>query len=118
MTYLYEEVLDRIEHARRFGNLPGVKVSRAMLHRLGEPQKGMPYVHVAGTNGKGSVCAFLSSILKEAGYKVGVFTSPHLVDINERFVIEYDRSASVLDFYLIACFGENTINMSVGFLKL
>ena len=59
MTYLYEEVLDKIENARRFGNLPGVEVSRAMLHGLGEPQKGMPYVHIAGTNGKGSVCAFL-----------------------------------------------------------
>lgn len=87
MTYLYEEVLDRIENARRFGNLPGVEVSRAMLHRLGEPQKGMPYVHIAGTNGKGSVCAFLSSILKEAGYKVGVFTSPHLVDFRERITV-------------------------------
>lgn len=87
MTYLYEEVLDKIENARRFGNLPGVEVSRAMLHGLGEPQKGMPYVHIAGTNGKGSVCAFLSSTLKEAGYKVGVFTSPHLVDFRERITV-------------------------------
>lgn len=87
MTYLYEEVLERIENARRFGNLPGVEVSRAMLHGLGDPQKGMPYVHIAGTNGKGSVSAFLSSILKEAGYKVGVFTSPHLVDFRERITV-------------------------------
>ena len=98
MTYLYEEVLDRIEHARRFGNLPGVKVSRAMLHRLGEPQKGMPYVHVAGTNGKGSVCAFLSSILKEAGYTKEqqeiamrcVFTHPLWDQLDKGTVMEKD----------------------------
>ena len=61
---------------------------RKILALLGDPQRGQRFVHVAGTNGKGSVCAFMSRILRENGYHVGMFTSPHLVDINERFEID------------------------------
>lgn len=61
---------------------------KRFLHCLGDPQEKIPAVHVAGTNGKGSVCAFLSSVLKTAGYRVGTFISPHLVDIKERFLID------------------------------
>lgn len=86
--YTYEEVLDRINNARRFGKLPGVEVTRVMLKKLGNPQIGIPFVHVAGTNGKGSVCAFLSSILTRAGKKTGTFTSPHLIDFRERIVAD------------------------------
>jgi dihydrofolate synthase/folylpolyglutamate synthase len=53
------------------------------------PQQGWPSVHVSGTNGKGSTAAFLSSIFQHSGYKVGLFTSPHLVDVRER--IQVDR---------------------------
>lgn len=56
-----------------------------MLRILGNPEKGQKIIHIAGTNGKGSVCAFLSSILREAGYSTAVFTSPHLLSIKERF---------------------------------
>lgn len=87
-NYSYEEVLDQIENAKRFGNLPGVQVSRAMLEKLGEPQQNLPFVHIAGTNGKGSVSAFLSSILRKAGKKTGTFTSPHLVDFCERITVD------------------------------
>lgn len=86
--YSYEEVLDKIENARRFGNLPGAEVSSAMLDALEEPQRGLPFVHIAGTNGKGSVSAFLSSILRKAGKKTGTFTSPHLVDFRERIMVD------------------------------
>ena len=58
-----------------------------MLHQLHDPHKKLSFVHVAGTNGKGSTCAFLTSIFREAGYSCGLFTSPHLVVINERFQI-------------------------------
>ncbi|MBU1704165.1 MAG: bifunctional folylpolyglutamate synthase/dihydrofolate synthase, partial [Nanoarchaeota archaeon] len=58
-----------------------------LLENIGNPQKGMKVIHVAGTNGKGSVCAMLSSILCAAGYKIGMYTSPHLKNINERFKI-------------------------------
>lgn len=88
MMYTYEEVIGKIENSRRFGNLPGVEVMRQALEVLGHPEKGMRYVHVAGTNGKGSVCAFLSSILQKAGWKVGMFTSPHLICFEERIVVD------------------------------
>lgn len=55
---------------------------------LGHPERRFPVIHVAGTNGKGSVCAFLSSMLTAAGYKVGRYTSPHLIELNERIAID------------------------------
>lgn len=83
----YEEVLNIIENSRRFENRPGVEIAGIMLDKLGNPQEGMRFIHVAGTNGKGSTCAFLNSILTQAGMKVGVFTSPHLIDFEERIAI-------------------------------
>ena len=57
------------------------------LKKLGNPEQNLRIIHVAGTNGKGSVCAYMSSILQEAGYRTAVFTSPHLVDMRERFTV-------------------------------
>ena len=88
--YTYKEVIDKIENAKRFGNLPGIEITKILLEELGHPEKNIPFVHVAGTNGKGSTCAFLGSILSGAGYKVGVFTSPHLIDFEERITISGD----------------------------
>ncbi|MCM1106263.1 MAG: bifunctional folylpolyglutamate synthase/dihydrofolate synthase [Blautia sp.] len=88
MEYSYSEVLEKIENSRRFGRLPGVTVEGLMLEALGEPQRGLPYIHVAGTNGKGSVCAFLDGIFRELGLRVGRFTSPHLVDFRERIMVD------------------------------
>lgn len=83
----YEEVINEIESKRRFGNLSGREITECMLDRLSSPQQGLNWIHIAGTNGKGSVSAFLCSILQEAGLKVGMFTSPHLVDFRERIRI-------------------------------
>ncbi len=96
MMYTYEEITDIIENSRRFGRQPGVEVSGIMLEKLGMPQKGLPFIHVAGTNGKGSVCAFLNSVFIKAGLKSGCFTSPHLVDFGERITVNgkmIERSA-------------------------
>lgn len=87
----YDEVVNRIENARRFGSLPGVEITRRAMEQLGDPMRGLPYIHVAGTNGKGSVCAFLTSVLREAGVRVGTFTSPHLVDFEERICVDGKR---------------------------
>ncbi len=57
---------------------------RALMARLGDPQKGLKFVHVAGTNGKGSTCAMVESILRAAGYRTGLYTSPHLIRLHER----------------------------------
>jgi dihydrofolate synthase/folylpolyglutamate synthase len=84
--YNYQEVIDKI--SRRFGNLPGVEVTKRMLATLGNPQDGLAFIHVAGTNGKGSTCAFLTNILAKAGLKCGCFTSPHLIHFEERITVD------------------------------
>ena len=71
----------------KFGVNPGLERINALLSRLGSPHIGGNFVHVAGTNGKGSVCAFLSNILKCAGYKTGLFISPYIMEFNERIQI-------------------------------
>jgi len=72
---------------RRFGIKLGLSTIRNILSALGNPQNEYSCIHVAGTNGKGSVASALASILQEAGYKTGLFTSPHLVTFNERIQI-------------------------------
>lgn len=86
----YEQILNKIENTRRFGNEPGVTVTKQVIKILKEKGKlktDIPFIHVAGTNGKGSVCAFLTSILTENDYKVGTFVSPHLIDFEERIMV-------------------------------
>ena len=69
------------------GSRLGLERMRELMHRLGEPQDSLKFIHVAGTNGKGSTSTMLASILAAAGYKTGLYTSPHLVRVNERFRI-------------------------------
>lgn len=106
----YEEVVEKIENIRRFGNLAGVAVSARMLEVLGNPHDGMRIIHIAGTNGKGSVSAFLCAILKEAGLKVGVFTSPHLVDFRERICI----NGEMIDKESVRRIGEGLLACEFG----
>lgn len=73
------------------GIKPGLKRIEAFLDRLGNPQRSLRAIHVAGTNGKGSTCAILASILRSAGYKVGLYTSPHLVTFNERIRVNDEK---------------------------
>lgn len=87
MNYSYNEVITIIQNARRFGEYTGYEVSKHMLEQLGNPQSGIPFVHIAGTNGKGSTTAFLCKILEQTGKRIGMFTSPHLVDFEERIRI-------------------------------
>ncbi|UCD91974.1 MAG: bifunctional folylpolyglutamate synthase/dihydrofolate synthase [Methanobacteriota archaeon] len=71
----------------KFGIRLGLENITELLDRLGNPQSEWKAIHVAGTNGKGSVCAFVSSVLQHAGFKVGMYTSPHLVRLNERIQV-------------------------------
>lgn len=81
----YDEMTNYLLNIPRFVRKTSQENLRGFLRLLGNPHNQIPAIHVAGTNGKGSTCAFLSSILQQAGCRVGLFTSPHLVKINERF---------------------------------
>ncbi|VGO21474.1 bifunctional folylpolyglutamate synthase/dihydrofolate synthase [Pontiella sulfatireligans] len=69
------------------GVKPGLDVITALLEAQGNPHQKLAVIHVAGTNGKGSVCAMLESVLRASGFKTGLYTSPHLIDFSERFRI-------------------------------
>ena len=83
----YREAVAYIESLPRFSPAYSLEATKEFLHRLGDPDQKLKIIHVAGTNGKGSVCAYLRYGLESGGYRVAVFTSPHLVDIRERFCI-------------------------------
>jgi dihydrofolate synthase / folylpolyglutamate synthase len=87
---------------QRFGVHLGLERIQQLLANLGNPHHRVPVIHVAGTNGKGSVCAYLSSVLTQAGYRVGRYTSPHLVDWTERICLnEQPISAEALQQLLV-----------------
>jgi dihydrofolate synthase/folylpolyglutamate synthase len=79
-----ESILQSYQH---FGVHLGLERIHQLLQKLDNPHQKVPIIHIAGTNGKGSVCAYLSSVLTEAGYRVGRYTSPHLIDWTERICI-------------------------------
>ena len=79
--------LERLFARRTFGIKPGLDSIRALLRELDDPQESFRVLHVAGTDGKGSVCAMLDSVLRAAGLRTGLYTSPHLVRLSERFRI-------------------------------
>lgn len=83
----YEEALDFIHSTYKFGSKLGLHNISKLLELLGDPHKKLKFVHVAGTNGKGSTTAFISSILKAAGYRVGIYTSPYIQHFTERIKI-------------------------------
>ena len=83
----YDEALQYIHSVEWLGSRPGLSRTQELLKKLGDPQKGIKFIHVAGTNGKGSTCSMLNSVLMAAGYKVGLYTSPYIVRFNERMQI-------------------------------
>jgi dihydrofolate synthase / folylpolyglutamate synthase len=84
----YEQCLSKMFALHRFGIKLGLETIQTILARIGNPQNDFPCIHIAGTNGKGSVAAMLAGILAEAGYRVGRYTSPHLEKFNERICID------------------------------
>ncbi len=83
----YNEALEYIHSVLWLGSRPGLSRTQELLARLGNPEKDLKFVHVAGTNGKGSTCAMLNSVLLASGYKVGLYTSPYIVRFNERMCV-------------------------------
>lgn len=105
----YREALQFLEDRPRAGK-PTLERIRALLDALGNPQRNCRYIHIAGTNGKGSVCAMLDSILRAAGYRVGRFTSPSIRSFNERIAIDGSR---ITDDELVALVEELQPTLSV-----
>ncbi|MCL1981647.1 MAG: bifunctional folylpolyglutamate synthase/dihydrofolate synthase [Clostridiales bacterium] len=97
------DAIQKIHSFERFGSILGLERMEKLMEGLGNPQKGMNFIHVAGTNGKGSVCRFIYEALKESGYKAGLFTSPYIRTFNER--IEFDGRC-ITDSDLEACTAE------------
>lgn len=83
----YTDIVNYIEEIPKFTVKNPPEHTKELLRRLGNPENNMKVIHVAGTNGKGSTCAYLASMLSNGGYRTGLFTSPHLVKINDRFKI-------------------------------
>ena len=85
---------DSVRYLYALGNelKPGAKLGlermQLLLHQLGDPERGQKFIHVAGTNGKGSTCAMIANILRHAGYRTGLYTSPHLIEPTERIQID------------------------------
>lgn len=82
------EFLDRLAARRVFGIRPGLETMSALCEALGHPEREFAVIHIAGTNGKGSVAALCDAALRASGYRVGRYTSPHLVRVNERFTVD------------------------------
>lgn len=98
----YTEALTYINGVRWLGSKPGLERITELLRRLGDPQKKLKYVHIAGTNGKGSCAALCASVLRAAGYRTGLYTSPYLWRFNERMqingkMIEDETLAAVVE---------------------
>ena len=87
-TSEYDKTLHYLFGLRTFGIHLGLEVSRSLAEKVGNPQNQFPAVHIAGTNGKGSTCALIESVLREKGLKTGLYTSPHLIDFNERIRVD------------------------------
>src|SRR2546427_11211121 len=104
----YAEAIQFLYGLQLFGAKFGLENTRRLAELAGHPEEQLRFIHVAGTTGKGSTCAFLEHIYREAGLRVGLFTSPHLVSFSERIQIqrqpipqaEVARSAAALQPWL------------------
>ncbi|MCI9273539.1 MAG: bifunctional folylpolyglutamate synthase/dihydrofolate synthase [Clostridiales bacterium] len=98
----YEQAVKKINSLLRFGMKPGLERVQTLLEKMGNPQDRLTFIHVAGTNGKGTTCTLISSVLTQAGYRTGLFTSPYVTEFRERFqingtMIERETLAALLD---------------------
>ena len=83
----YSEVMEYVEELGKYGSVPGLANMKNLCEKLGNPERELSFIHVAGTNGKGSVCAFIFEILRAAGYRVGRYISPVIFDYRERIQV-------------------------------
>lgn len=86
-SFNYSNAIEYIENIGTFGSIPRLEHMETLLKHLGNPQDKLKVIHISGTNGKGSTCIMIESILRNAGYNIGLYTSPHLQKYNERIKI-------------------------------
>ena len=103
----YEQALDYIHSRIHLGTRKGLFRMEALMERLGNPEKRMKFVHIAGSNGKGSTATMCESVLRHAGYKTGLFVSPYVFDFRERMqvngqLVDKQLMADVLESMLPA----------------
>ncbi|MDY2726591.1 MAG: bifunctional folylpolyglutamate synthase/dihydrofolate synthase, partial [Anaerostipes faecalis] len=97
----YKEAMDFISNINKFGSVLGLDNIRELLSRLGNPQNKLKVVHIAGTNGKGSILAYLAGVFRESGYRAGRYVSPASFSYEERFRInEENISQDDLCYYM------------------
>ena len=101
---LYNDAIYKIKSLEKFGSKPGLKRIKRLLNLIGNPQDKLKCIHIAGTNGKGSTCCFVSSVLKESGYKVGLYSSPSIYDFRERIQVNGEKISkseicSLIEFF-------------------
>ena len=87
----YKEARVYLEQVSRYGSVLGLDNMRELLGRLGNPQNDLKFIHISGTNGKGSVLAYLSTILSGAGYRVGRYLSPTLFSYREKIQVDGEK---------------------------
>ncbi|MFI3325831.1 MAG: folylpolyglutamate synthase/dihydrofolate synthase family protein [Clostridia bacterium] len=109
----YKEALEMVSSRRKFPKKPGLERMKHLLDLIGNPQNKLKFVHVAGTNGKGTTCSYISSVLQESGYKTGLFTSPFVIDFTERFqinsqMIDHEQLIKHVDYVSSFDLGEIT----------
>lgn len=109
----YTNFVNQIMGLRRFGKKKGVEVSKELLDALDHPENKMKIIHVAGTNGKGSVCSYVANCLIGMGFKVGLFTSPHLVDFNERIQVGYGDTFTRISHDDVLLLGQQIIEANI-----
>jgi dihydrofolate synthase/folylpolyglutamate synthase len=127
LTYLYEK-LPMFSRLGAAAYKPDLVNTLALCERLGNPQDGLKTIHIAGTNGKGSVSHMLAAILQQAGYKTGLYTSPHLKDFRERirvngipcseqFVIDFTQKIDPAIDAIQPSFFEITVAMAFDYFR-
>jgi len=113
----YQQVLNRLSDLEHLGIKFGLSNIKKLLRAIGINEDKFPIIHITGTNGKGSVAVFLSSILKQAGFKVGLYTSPHLVDFRERIQVDgqYISKRRVAELFSQLVFLTRTPRLELSF---
>ena len=109
MTFSINTILEELYSLQRLGIKVGLEHTVQLLNEIGNPHKKLRLVHVAGTNGKGSTCSILTKILIDHGLKVGLYTSPHLKEFNERIQV---NDCQISDKYIATFFNENRVEIN------